>query len=648
MNKVLVFCSMLTGLLTALTAAGQGQEAVITVYASQVLQPVSRYLTGACLEDVNHEVYGGLYSQMVFGESFQEPAVGGATGAVSGEWDFVNTGTATGSCSVETNRPFVGAQSQRITLVSGAGELGVANQGLNRWGMAFTAGRPYEGCIVVRADAPAKVSVALENATGTRVYAEQMLSVTSHDWQHLDFTLTPSAGDRHGRLAITLRQPGSVVLGYVFLQPGAWGRFQGLPVRKDIVEGLRDQGITVLRYGGSMVNAAGYRWKKMTGPCDRRPPYAGTWYRYSSDGWGIPDFLNLCEAAGFLGVPDLNINETPQDMADFIDYVNGSTNSAWGAQRLADGHPQPYGLKYIELGNEERVDDAYFRKFKPLAEAIWARDPGIIIVVGDFSYHQIIVNPFSFGGADSGITSLAAQQSILELAKQHNRTVWFDVHVWTDAPTPDAGLAGMYSYDDALGKLADGASYKVVVFELNANSHSQKRALANALAMQSVEQDGRLPIVASANCLQPDGQNDNGWDQGLLFFNPSQVWLQPPGYVTRMISHSYEPLVVASDALSVGGCLRVSAKRSEDGRSLVLEVVNLSAEDVPASLDIQDYLPAQPVADVEELSGPWDGMNTATNPGRIQPLHKHWHPRFKNGVAEYDFLPHSFTVIKFD
>src|SRR2546430_6388310 len=99
--------------------------------------------------------------------------------------------------------------------------------------------------------------------------------------------------------------------------------------------GLIDQGITVLRYGGSMVNAPEYRWKKMIGPRDRRAPYRGTWYPYSSNGWGIIDFLSLCEAAGFMGVPDFNMDESPRDMADFVEYVNGPAETEWGKRRAA-------------------------------------------------------------------------------------------------------------------------------------------------------------------------------------------------------------------------------------------------------------------------------------------------------------------------
>ncbi len=119
------------------------------------------------------------------------------------------------------------------------------------------------------------------------------------------------------------------------------------------------------------------------------------------------------------------------------------------------------------------------------------------------------------------------------------------------------------------------AKHKVVVFEFNAGNHSVRRALANALATSVIERDGRLPIVTAANCLQPDHQNDNGWDQGLLFLNPAKVWLQPPGYVTQMFSRNYLPEVVKCEATGTKSQLDATANRSEDGTTLVLKVVNV-------------------------------------------------------------------------
>jgi alpha-L-arabinofuranosidase len=470
------------------------------------------------------------------------------------------------------------------------------------------------------------------------------VKLNAGDWQRFDFKLTPTAAEKAGRFAVKLKQPGSVTLGYAFLQPGSWGRFKDLPVRKDVAEGLINQGVTLLRYGGSMVNNPEYRWKKMIGSRAQRPPYEGHWYPYSSDGWGIFDFLNFCEAAGIAGIPDLDINESPQDIADLMDYLKGAPDSVWGRKRAADGHPAPYLLKYIELGNEERVDEAYWQKFKLVAEAIWAKDPAIILIVGDFSYHKVITDPFNFTGADSGITTLATHQRILQLAKQRDREVWFDLHVWTDGPRPDSSLQSMLSYIDAMDKIADGAKHKVLVFELNANNHSQRRALANALAINAIERDGRLPITCSANCLQPDGQNDNGWNQGLLFLNQSKVWLQPPGYVTQMISRSYQPLVVKTE--NPDRDIDVSATKSEDGKTLVLQVVNVDGKAATLPLRISGFVPTKPVAQVLTLEGSLDARNTASTPEAIKPVTTEWNHSLEDGKTMVTFPAYSFTVIR--
>jgi hypothetical protein len=800
------------------------QDAMIRVDAGAAGKPVSRLLAGACIEDVNHEIYGGIYSQMIFGESFQEPSIasavanfavaggewtakdgellGGAgagpklvsstvqpftsgevgvevylpgsqagnaglivrvnraregadefdgyeiaihadrkvvmlgrhqhnfkmlkeapcnvvpnrwiklaaklgeksievlvdgqsvltfedsrplkaggiglrqwqrparyrilwvkTGdnrvelpftpntdaqAVSGMWSPVTTEPAKLVASIERGEPFVGAQSQRLSMAGGEGEAGIANRGLNHQGMSFVAGKAYEGYLWLRAEHPVEVFASLEKSEGLKQLAEQRLHVEGQGWHRYEFQLTPRESAMGGSFAIRLKSPGaSVLVGHAFLQPGAWGRYKDLPLRRDVVGGLLDQGVTVFRYGGSMVNAPEYRWKKMIGPRDRRPPYKGTWYPYSTNGWGILDFLNLCEAADFTGVPDFNIDESPQDMADFIEYANDAPDTKWGGARAADGHPASYQLKYLELGNEERVDEVYFRKFAALATAIWAKDPSITLVVGDFAYNRRIVDPMKISGADSRIATMASHKKILELAKQHDREVWFDVHINTDQPQPSASLKALPSYIDALDKLADGARHKAVVFELNAGNPRQRRALGNAMAIGTLARDARLPMVLSANCLQPDGQNDNGWDQGLLFLNPSKVWLQPPGYVTQMIARSYRPLVVPVKVDNADD-LDVTAMRSQDGKSVVLRVVNLSAAAPSTQIQLDGFVPSNSEAKVVELAAPLDAVNIASDTANVSPTERTWQHGLLKGPASYIFPPHSFTVISIE
>jgi hypothetical protein len=466
--------------------------------------------------------------------------------------------------------------------------------------------------------------------------------VAGNEWKRYDVALTPDVDEANGRFALRLTSPGSFVIGHAFMQPGEWGRFRGLPVRRDVVEGLIDQGVTVLRYGGSMVNAKEYRWKKMIGPRDRRPPYRGTWYRYSSNGWGIVDFLSMCEAAGFMAVPDFNIDETPQDMADFVEYVNGPADSEWGRRRAADGHPAPFNLKHLELGNEEKVDDVYFQKFERLATAIWAKDPNVVPVVGDFQYERPIGDPFHIEGAASKITSLAAHQKILELAKKNGHEVWFDVHLWTERPG-HASVKAFPSYLDAIDKLADGAAHHVVVFEFNANKHDQRRAVANAAEIIAVMRDGRVPVALSANGLQPDGQNDNGWDQGLLFLNPAKVWLQPPGYVTRMFSRGYQPRLAKVRVEGDDGSLMAAAARSEDGKRVVVYVVNLGEKAVAAEVRVEHFAGSAASAKVVELSGAPNAVNTAAETMQVAPKVKEW----KIG-GSYEFAPDSLTTMTFE
>jgi len=567
---------------------------------------------------------------------------------ISGMWSLAQSGTAKGTFAFETKQPFAGTQSQRITFTEGQGRVGIANQGLNRWGMHFVQDRPYGGTIWARCESATKLLVTLENQDGSEKVAESEVTVAAGDWQKVNLQLSPSKTISSGRLAIGLTQSGSVALGYVSLQPADWGQFKGLPIRRDVVEGLLEQGVTFMRYGGSMVNHPQYRWKKMIGPRDRRPPYQGLWYPYSTNGWGIVDFMDMCEAMDVEYVPAFNMDETPQDMADFMQYINGAEDSEWGRKRAADGHPKPYRLKYVQLGNEERVDDTYFSKFKPLAETIWAADPEMTIVVGDFMYNERITDPHNFGGNPSGIRTLAAHQKILELVRTHKTQVWFDVHVWTEGPRFDGSVPGALSFIDALEKFADGARFKVVIFELNANNHEIRRALANALAIQAIERDGRVPVVVSANCLQPDGQNDNGWNQGLLFLNPSQVWLQPPGYVTQMFSRNYQPQLVQSVVTGAENQLDVIAKLSKDGKTLVLQVVNPTEQSVASQIRLNGFYPVQPIAKLVELSGPYAARNTAAQPKAIIPAESDWQHQMKDGETNYTFPARSITVIRWN
>ena len=407
--------------------------------------------------------------------------------------------------------------------------------------MYFAGGKPYEGVVWARAAKPVDAAVALESARRrTRYWPRPRSRCDRADWQRLEFTADARRDRPAGRFAdLSLKQPRQTVdLGYVSLQPGEWGRFKGLPVRKDVAEALVDQGLTVLRYGGSMVNAPEYRWKKMIGPRDRRPPYKGTWYPYSTNGWGIIDFLDFCEAAGFLGIPGFNMDETPQDMADFVEYVNGPADSPGASGARPTATRRPIGSGTSSSATKRRSNEAYWQKFKPLAEAIWAErsvDHAWWSAISPTASTSPI--PYDFAGAPS-IKSLAAHKKILDFARAEPAR---SGSTCTSGTTPRATAtnSSRARRADRLARQAQprGRLQGLRVRGERRQSPAAARAGATPGTLNGLERFGsRVPIVCAANCLQPDGQNDNGWDQGLLFLSPAQVWAQPSYYVTQMIS----------------------------------------------------------------------------------------------------------------
>jgi alpha-L-arabinofuranosidase len=645
----------------------------IQVDASSTTGPIPQADTAMGMEDVNHEIYGGLYSQMIFGEAFQEPA---DSNGVSDMWKPVTSGTAAGSFSTQVASPFKGDQSQEITFsgTGGKGSAGVENRGLSREGMSVVNGKPYDGMVTLRGTPGEKVELAFENANGMP-YGTTTVGISGTGWQTYHFNLTPDTTDTHAQFAISLVAPGTVDVGYAFLEPGTWGRYENLPVRKDVAETLKSEGVQALRLGGSAVDATSWNWQDMTGPVQDRPVTQGTWYPYESNGWGIFDFYNMCQALGIQEcIAGLNIwNQTPQSIADFINYLRGPVSNPWGAKRAADGHPQPYTINTIELGNEETVNATYAQQFESLAAVIWKMDPQMRIIVGDFCYNNVITDPNHVTGACSGITNLNAQQQILAFAKQNNAEVEFDVHVWTGADhgsgsatqrgTPDAqqALAAFDSYVDSLTKLSDGANFKVVVLELNADIHSLQRALNNAYAINHLADEGsHVAVVSSANAFQVDGQNGNGWNQGLVFMNQSTVWTQPPYAVEQMNAQSYQPDAVQS-AISGGSSYTTSltAAAAANGSAFTLRLVNtlpvprqykitLQGLHQPAThITVTTLQPPDDAALTNNLQqGATDATNTFADPMTIVPQTSTTGVSAPGNSFTFTFPAYSYTTLQ--
>ncbi len=553
----------------------------------------------------------------------------------TGPWDFIRDKDVTAEFSQDKKNPFNGEFSQKIEYRKGSGKAGLVNRSLNRWGIAVKEGQHFDGRLYLRGKSfSGSVYVALQSADGSKTYAVQKLTGVGNDWTKHPYTLTSSTTDPNARFAAWIDSPGTLWVDQVVLMGTGDAQFKGLPYRADIGNAMVKQGLTFLRYGGTMVNAPEYRFKKMIGDPDKRPPYRGHWYRYSTNGFGIEDFVRFSEAAGFEAAFAINIEETPEDAADMVEYLNGAVTTKWGKKRAENGHPEPYNVQFIEIGNEEVLFegdsasgyDHYIERFNLLYNAMIARDPSLQIICAAWWIPQ--------------------SKNMEKVFRAVNgKAAYWDYHPWADDPNSGKLVeAELIDMQKQFKQWDPNTTLKCAIFEENGNTHSMARALGHATILNATRRQGDFLLTScAANALQPYKQNDNGWDQGQIFFTPSLVWGMPPYYAQQMASENHMPLHVSGAA--VEGNLDVTATRSEDGQTLVLHVVNTQKDAQEAAVEISQFAGKQSAAKVWTLSGNLSDANTPDEPEKI--VSKKNTIQLSGDKFNYRFPAYSYTIIRF-
>jgi len=549
---------------------------------------------------------------------------------VSAMWRPFYTPEAKPVFERDNKEAYNGVYSQVIENTA-TGKVGVTNMGLNHWGISVEKRQELQGRIYLKGAAK-KVFVSLQNEDGTQEYARIHIRGIGKQWKKHEFKLTSTYTDKKARFAVYMEGAGKVRIDQAVLMSTGKKQFKGLPLRNDIGQAFINQGLTFLRYGGSMVNSPEYRFKNMVGDRDQRPPYRGNWYRFTTNGFGIVEFMQYAEAAGFTPSFAVNIEETPEDMADMIEYFNGPVTSEWGGKRAKDGHPEPYGLKYIQIGNEELLfaDDKegyqhYIERFNLLYEAMTGKDPDLIFI------HSAWWRPGSKKNMEMVFRAL------------DGKAAYWDYHPWVDdfssARKVESGLKEMKEM--FLG-WNPATTMKCAIFEENGNSHNIRRTLGHIITQNAVRRMGDFVLTSCpANALEPYKQNDNGWNQGQIFFTPDQVWGMPPYYAQQMASHYHQPLLVGSLVSNNSGDLDITATRSEDGKQIVLHIANTGEKVLPVNVilkGVESIASAKAIT----LSGDLMGVNTPEEPEKIIPIEEDLN--YSPG-AVYNVKPYSYTIL---
>ncbi|GAA3697755.1 hypothetical protein GCM10022377_08340 [Zhihengliuella alba] len=394
--------------------SGALQDHTLRIDGDATAHEISDTMYGAFYEDINYAADGGLYAELVRNRSFEfAPADNASFNGLTG-WETVGAGSVT----VESERETWLNDSNRAYLeiaAEGPG-AGVRNTSYNE-GVALEEGESYDFSVWARTPVAQELTVTLENASGERVHGAATVAVDGSDeWKQYTATLEADADTNAARLEVAAGAAGTLRLDMVSLFPqDTWvGPVNGKSVlRKDLAEMVAELDPGFLRFPGGCVTNVGtfdtylesdgadrqrtYQWKETIGPVESRPTNWNFWGYNQSYGIGYLEYMKWAEDLGATPLPvvsvgangcgssipemtdDERIDRWVQDTLDLIEFANGGVDTEWGAVRADLGHPEPFGLEYIGLGNEEntRTFEANFPRFR---DAIAAAYPDITII----------------------------------------------------------------------------------------------------------------------------------------------------------------------------------------------------------------------------------------------------------------------------
>ncbi|QDV78509.1 alpha-L-arabinofuranosidase C-terminal domain-containing protein [Botrimarina mediterranea] len=383
--------------LTPLANAETKPDFALTVNAGERGAAFSDTMHGVFFEDINYAADGGLYAEMVQNRSFEHRAPLYAW-SVSDDSITLEVAATKG---LHKNNPAYA----RVRVPESAESGAIVNDGFD--GFAVQAGERYLAALHVRSDQPgAEVSVVLRDGEGAEI-ARAVLGEASSDWRRFEGELTAeqSAGD--AKLSVEFGGPGAYDLDMVSLFPADTFRGRRNGLRKDLAEKLEGLKPAFVRFpGGCIVEGRtldnAYRWKDTVGPVWQRKQNDNLWASrenpqyHQTYGLGFFEYFQFCEDIGAEAVPIVNcgmgcqfrgrdvvpmdeLGPWVQDALDLVEFANGPIDSKWGKLRADMGHPEPFNLKLLGVGNEQWME-GYFERYLVFYHALKQRYPDLQVV----------------------------------------------------------------------------------------------------------------------------------------------------------------------------------------------------------------------------------------------------------------------------
>ncbi|MBP7934927.1 MAG: alpha-L-arabinofuranosidase [Phycisphaerae bacterium] len=388
--------AVLIGTTAAHAADEQIPTARLTVHTDRPGIQVSPMLYGLFFEEINRAGDGGLYAEMIQNRSFED-----ARGPVA--WTLVKGEGGDGRLSLDRSVPLNDRNPTALQLesLSASGSVGAANSGFH--GIAVREGKACRLSVYVRGAEGwnGELTAYLENTDGTKTYAESAITGVSGVWKQFSTALQPTATDPAARLVLRVKGPGKVWFDMVSLFPKDTFKARPNGLRADLAQMLADLKPAFVRFpGGCYVEgnklANAFRWKDSIGDLARRPGHWNLWGYRSTDGLGYHEYLQMCADLGAEPLYVINcgmahedfvpldkMGPWVQDALDAIEYANGGTDTPWGKLRAEAGHPEPFHLKYMQIGNENG-GPRYHERYALFYDAIKAKYPQVTLVANEW------------------------------------------------------------------------------------------------------------------------------------------------------------------------------------------------------------------------------------------------------------------------
>jgi alpha-L-arabinofuranosidase len=596
-------------ILFQLAGSGHAQQkaATLEIQAQKPIAKVSPMLYGLMTEEINYSYDGGLYAELVCNRSLNDSSWMPAHWTLRQNRAF---GASIGfDKSVGPSAALKRSVKLNVSAASASDPAGVQNDGF--WGVPLRPQSTYRSSFYAKADVAATVPVTvsfIQDETGA-VLASGTSQPLTTEWKRYEVELhtgNVKTGIQN-HIVLSIPHPGTVWFTLVSVFPPTYhDRPNGN--RIDLMEKLAAIRPRFLRFpGGNYLEGDHIRdrfdWKKTIGPLVDRPTHRGPWGYQSSDGMGLLEFLEWCEDLNMepvLGIyagyslqqahvaPGADLEPYVQDALDEIEYITGSSQTKWGAVRASDGHPQPFHLSFVEIGNEDEFDKShtYDARFAQFFDATKKAYPNIQI-----------------------IATTAVSSRTPDLMDEHfyrdEEDFYADVHHYDETPRNGSKIfVGEWATLEGSPTPDFGA------------------ALSDAAWMTGLERNSDVVLLSSyAPLFVNVNTGGTQWRTNLIGYDAASSYGSPSYYAQVMFSNYVGAEVVDSALRDAGSRVFYSVTRDTAKRELYLKLVNASPESQPINIQLDGTASVQSNVTLITLhAATKEATNTISNPNNIVPV----------------------------